>query len=180
MTTASTTLNSQSHSSLWALGLMSGTSLDGIDAALIRTNGLTIEERGPGLTVPYDDDFRAKLKLALGVTVRNPALEAELTRRHGAVVRDLLKDFSPPVDVIGFHGQTIYHAPPLTLQLGDGEQLATLTGIPVVYDFRTQDCSAQHSGRHFHEQSGRRDARARPCAPQWIANGERAAHLHFS
>lgn len=146
MTKQTSSHSSHHNSSLWALGLMSGTSLDGIDAALIKTNGITIEERGPGLTVPYEDDFRAHLKSALGKNVRDLQLEAEVTRRHGAVVMDLLKDFAPTVDVIGFHGQTVYHAPPVTLQLGNGEQLAHLTGIPVVYDFRTHDCNQGGQG----------------------------------
>ncbi len=127
-------------SPLWALGLMSGTSLDGIDAALIRTDGEQILEVGPGITVPYDEAFRGQLKSHLGKNHRDTDLEDELTHRHASVVTDLVKDFSPTVDVIGFHGQTIFHAPPITMQLGNGELLSQLTRIPVVYDFRTHDC----------------------------------------
>lgn len=136
----------ESTSPLWALGLMSGTALDGIDAALIRTDGQTVFEIGPGLTVPYDDDFRGRLKSALGKNRWEAQLEEELTCRHGTVVMDLINDFAPTVDVIGFHGQTVFHAPPVTLQLGDGNLLAQQTGIPVVYDFRTRDCEQGGQG----------------------------------
>ncbi|HNB29328.1 MAG TPA: anhydro-N-acetylmuramic acid kinase, partial [Alphaproteobacteria bacterium] len=79
---------------IWAIGLMSGTSCDGVDAALIRTDGIGVAEFGPALTVPYDSAFRARLKSCLGTSPRDAAagsgpvaaVERELTERHAAAV----------------------------------------------------------------------------------------------
>lgn len=132
---------------LWALGLMSGTSLDGIDAALIRTDGETVAEAGPALTIPYDDPFRRRLAAALGRTAGLEALEAELTRRHARAAERLLAGH-PGVDLVGFHGHTIDHRPAegRTLQLGDGAMLASALGAPVVCDFRSADVAAGGQG----------------------------------
>jgi anhydro-N-acetylmuramic acid kinase len=124
---------------------MSGTSLDGIDAALIQTDGHQILDIGPGLTIPYGEDFRNQLRKALGKNHKNLELEQQLTRLHGEAVQKLCTKFHATVDLIGFHGQTIYHAPPVTLQWGDGDMLADMLGVPVVYDFRSQDCA--HGGQ---------------------------------
>lgn len=123
-----------------SLGLMSGTSLDGIDGALIRTDGVHIHELKTGMTIPYDSDFRERLKKCLNTREKDFALEEELTRRHAELVLSLAKDCPESIQLLGFHGQTIFHAPPETCQWGDGQLLARLTHIPVVYDFRTQDC----------------------------------------
>lgn len=125
---------------LWSLGLMSGTSLDGIDAAIIQTDGVTIKEWGPSLTIPYPSDFQKRLQRVLGTQNHIPALEQELTEHHVTAVNNLLEEWKGPIDLIGFHGQTIYHAPPLTIQWGDGDLLAQKTGIPVISDFRSNDC----------------------------------------
>lgn len=126
---------------IFALGLMSGTSLDGIDGALIKTDGIHIHEIGPGFTIPYDKKFRKQLKEQLGNSIGSPELEEEITRRHADFVTKFRKKTkNTNIDLIGFHGQTIYHAPPKTRQLGDGKLLANLTNTSVVYDFRTQDC----------------------------------------
>src|SRR5512134_130587 len=95
---------------VWAIGLMSGTSADGIDAALIRTDGTTIAEFGPSLTEPYDNAFRVKLKAAFGSQSPVPDIERELTERHARAVQALLaKAGRSPGDVavVGFHGQTL-------------------------------------------------------------------------
>lgn len=131
---------------IWALGLMSGTSMDGIDAAIIKTDGVQVCEIGPGLIVPYDEAYRLQLKKHLGKNLRNTELEREIARRHAKVVKKVLNKTGHPVSLIGFHGQTVYHVPPETLQLGDGKLLAEITGIPVVSDFRTQDCFAGGQG----------------------------------
>jgi len=137
-----------------AIGLMSGTSMDGIDVALIRTDGRGFIDRGPFLGVPYGADFRGQLKRALELarplTDRNGRsaelrdIELELTQRHAIAVAAFLERFglaADAVDVLGFHGQTVLHRPDegLTVQIGDGQELARQTGIPVVYDMRAND-----------------------------------------
>jgi anhydro-N-acetylmuramic acid kinase len=137
-----------------AIGLMSGTSLDGIDVALLRTDGEGRVERGPAMAQAYDAAFRLRLQDALETarTIRDrserpgdlAAIERELTMRHAeAVSAFLAQNNLPPagIDVIGFHGQTVLHRPDdgLTVQLGDGGLLAAETGIAVVYDMRAND-----------------------------------------
>lgn len=127
-----------------AIGLMSGTSLDGVDAAVAVTDGVGVERLGPALTRPYDDNTRARLRAVLGGQGAVAEVEAEITRIHAEVVDDLLAQAglsAGEVDVIGFHGHTILHRPDQrrTWQIGDGALLARLTGIPVVHDFRTND-----------------------------------------
>ncbi|MCR6499563.1 anhydro-N-acetylmuramic acid kinase [Shinella sp. CPCC 101442] len=137
-----------------AIGLMSGTSLDGIDVALLRTDGETVVERGPSLGRSYDAAFRRRLQGALETAkaiverTERPGdlqeIEQELTLRHAEAVLALLaeNDLKPAdIDAIGFHGQTVLHRPDaaLTVQLGDGGLLAKETGIQVVYDMRAND-----------------------------------------
>lgn len=143
-----------------ALGLMSGTSMDGIDLALLRTDGVDVVERGPGLFVPYDAAFRARIAAGLeeakriGERMERPgslaALEQDITRRHADAVAAFLAgaagSWGQP-ELIGFHGQTVLHRPlqALTVQLGDGQLLADLTGLPVVFDMRAEDM--RHGGQ---------------------------------
>lgn len=137
-----------------AIGLMSGTSMDGIDVALLRTDGDGYVERGPATGVSYDAAFRRRLQTALETAkaIRRrderpgnlAQIERELTLRHADAVRTFLDANSilpADVDVIGFHGQTVLHRPEqaLTVQMGDGEFLARETGVPVVYDMRAND-----------------------------------------
>lgn len=134
-----------------ALGLMSGTSLDGIDAALIRTDGQRVAERGAWLTLPYAPDFRECLRSAVYGQGDMAALERELTLQHAEAVAALLRaaHLNPQdVEVIGFHGQTVAHRPNegITVQLGDGALLAEKTGISVVCDFRRRDVAAGGQG----------------------------------
>lgn len=144
-----------SKAKLWrAVGLMSGTSADGIDAALIETDGETAVQRGPTLSQSYEPAFRARLMAAYGSWDPTPEivwLEQELTRRHAAAVASLLAahEVAPQsVDVIGFHGQTLSHdaAQGRTWQIGDGPLLAGLTGIDVVFDLRSADMAAGGQG----------------------------------
>ncbi|HEX7007736.1 MAG TPA: anhydro-N-acetylmuramic acid kinase [Alphaproteobacteria bacterium] len=134
-----------------ALGLMSGTSLDGIDAALVRTDGRAHVELGRALTLPYDPALRELIRSTFGGV--GPVEEAgrALTVAHAEAVRRLLRGsgLSPDdVDVIGFHGQTILHRPAerRTWQIGDGDLLAELTGIAVVDDFRSRDIALGGQG----------------------------------
>ncbi|MEL6887410.1 MAG: anhydro-N-acetylmuramic acid kinase [Pseudomonadota bacterium] len=121
-----------------ALGAMSGTSLDGVDAALIDTDGVALHGFGRSGYRAYSDAERAVLRAALGQW-SGPALTpaTEVTMRAHT---DLLAGFAE-ADVVGFHGQTVAHAPRLqgTLQLGDGAALAHALQRPVVWDFRTSD-----------------------------------------
>lgn len=134
-----------------AVGLMSGTSLDGIDCALIWTDGRSWVETGPSLTLPYDGPFRECLRALLGGRGAVSAVERELTDLHAVAVRQLLRmagKSESEIDLIGFHGHTILHAPEemRTWQIGDGGRLAELTGIPVINDFRTADMLAGGQG----------------------------------
>ncbi|MEZ5872241.1 MAG: anhydro-N-acetylmuramic acid kinase [Nitratireductor sp.] len=143
-----------------ALGLMSGTSMDGIDVALLRTNGKSHLERLAGASFPYDPAFRKELSAALVDATaierredrpgRLAEIERELTIRHAAVVNSFLFEHRmvpADIDVIGFHGQTVLHRPEagLTVQLGDGKLLARQTGINVVHDMRARDM--EHGGQ---------------------------------
>ena len=146
---------------LRAIGLMSGTSLDGIDVAYLETDGEHAVKRGPSATYSYDENQQAMLRQALReateITQRGerPGILAEveksLTRWHADAVESFsaqhgLSDSN--VDVIGFHGQTVLHKPEqgLTVQLGDGPALAKATKIPVVYDMRAADMAAGGQG----------------------------------
>ncbi len=144
-----------------AIGLMSGTSMDGIDIALIRTDGERVVERGPGGTSAYEPAFRRRLAAALdmaaGIRSREQRpgelvdIERELTRRHGEAVNTFLaaQRLRPAeIAVIGFHGQTVLHRPEdrLTIQLGDGKALAAALGLPIAWDLRAADVAAGGQG----------------------------------
>ncbi len=138
-----------------AIGLMSGTSLDGVDVALIRTDGEDIVELGASMTLPYDDAFRDQLRQVLGPAGRAApgAEEAErtLTQRHADLVKAFMQReglAADDIDVIGFHGQTVHHDPKkgVTVQLGDGKLLSDELGIPVVGDFRSRDVNSGGEG----------------------------------
>ncbi|SON56502.1 Anhydro-N-acetylmuramic acid kinase [Hartmannibacter diazotrophicus] len=146
---------------VWCLGLMSGTSMDGVDAALILTDGETIADFGPTHFRPYKererDAMRAALKEARGLddrSARPPALaEAEriVTDCHIEVVRTLVAkadEAGIAAALVGFHGQTVFHAPDrrLTVQIGDGARLAHETGLPVIFDMRAADVASGGQG----------------------------------
>lgn len=140
------------------IGLMSGTSLDGIDAALIRTDGREFSEPLEFISVPYEPEMRDALRGCLGLSDdidgRVRITENEMTVAHAAAVDWLLgKAGKDPVDIdlIGFHGQTIFHDPDhkFTWQIGNGPMLARLTGIDVVNDFRSADVEAGGQGAPF-------------------------------
>jgi len=132
-----------------AIGLMSGTSLDGIDAAFIETDGGAQVKAGPALTIPYDPELRALLRATLGGQGPVEQAESGMTRAHAAAINALMEKHNlPRPDVVGFHGHTILHQPRQgrTWQLGDGALLASLTGIDVVNDFRSADVAAGGEG----------------------------------
>jgi anhydro-N-acetylmuramic acid kinase len=144
-----------------AIGLMSGTSMDGIDLALIKTDGLGLVEKGPWANVTYTPQQRSILRQAMEEAVElkdriaRPgvlaAAEAMITAAHAQIVSEFLAagHMQPNhVDVVGFHGQTILHRPQdsLTVQLGNGAALAQMLKIPVVYDMRAADIAAGGHG----------------------------------
>jgi anhydro-N-acetylmuramic acid kinase len=136
---------------LRAIGVMSGTSLDGVDAAWIETDGVTITRTGIAATLHYEADLRADLRklldLAPTLAADDPFLrdsERRLTEDHAIAVAML----GSGADVIGFHGQTILHDPARgrTWQIGDAAMLARRTRTRVVYDFRSADVAAGGEG----------------------------------
>jgi anhydro-N-acetylmuramic acid kinase len=148
-------------SAVRAIGLMSGTSLDGIDLAFVETDGEAQVRLGPFATRPYSDAERRLLRAALanaralsrahdrpGIL---PQAEAFLTRAHAEAVRSFCKEQGidlASIDLVGFHGQTVLHRPEagLTVQIGDGQALAEEIGRPVVFDFRSADVAAGGQG----------------------------------
>ena len=147
-----------------ALGLMSGTSMDGIDVALIETDGVDVARPLATHFVTYPEPFREVLREAFRRSVRlrdrqaRPgtltATEYGLTMRHADAVREFRRrHLEKPIELIGFHGQTVLHRPiaepglpRVTVQLGDGPALARETGIGVVYNLRAADFAAGGQG----------------------------------
>ena len=150
---------SETFQPMWAVGLMTGTVLDGnIDVALLRTDGERIDAVGGYTLAPYPQHIRDLLEETLAAARAwnfdgpEPAIfaeaEAELTRAQSAAVRDLVEDQGlamADIGVVGFHGQTVLHRAPQpgrigrTRQLGDGDLMHRLLGVPVAYDFRSAD-----------------------------------------
>ena len=135
-----------------AIGLMSGTSLDGVDAAFIETDGESRIATGPFLTIPYEDSERAALRSVLGGKGDVAGAERVVTEAHARAVARLRAEHGiDAVDLIGFHGHTILHDPQAhrTWQIGDGALLAQRTGVDVVCDFRSADVAAGGEGAPF-------------------------------
>lgn len=136
--------------------------MDGIDLAMLRSDGGDVVERGPSAFVAYEAAFRRRIEAGLEAAKRiaertqRPgdlaAIEAELTARHGRAVREFLARTDVAAwgtaELVGFHGQTVLHRPAdrLTVQLGDGAALARQVGLPVVYDMRAADMVAGGQG----------------------------------
>ncbi|MBV8521479.1 MAG: anhydro-N-acetylmuramic acid kinase [Acetobacteraceae bacterium] len=136
---------------LRVIGLMSGTSLDGVDAAGLETDGERIGSFGPALTIPYDARLRTDLRQMLDFAPvlapqdpRLPSVVARLTEYHAQAVAALRW----PASLIGFHGQTVLHRPDRrqTWQVGDAAMLAARTGIAVAHDFRAADVAVGGQG----------------------------------
>ena len=144
-----------------ALGLMSGTSMDAVDVALVRTDGTRLAEPVASASFPLDGETRRLLRRAMEeartledrearpgiLREAEDAVTAEHVRAVGAFLEELPSG-SAEIDVVGFHGQTVLHRPEagLTVQLGDGAALARETGIPVVWDMRAADVAAGGQG----------------------------------
>ena len=134
-----------------AIGLMSGTSLDGVDAAWIQTDGEAVQATGRALTLPYDAGLRADLRRLLDLAptlAPDDALLADVTVRLTARHAEAVAALGVAADIIGFHGQTILHRPAArrTWQIGDAAALAAQTGLPVAHDFRSADVAAGGEG----------------------------------
>ncbi|MEO0498124.1 MAG: anhydro-N-acetylmuramic acid kinase [Pseudomonadota bacterium] len=147
-----------------AIGLMSGTSMDGIDVALLSTDGDQRVTRGPSMFYSYRADMRQAIERGIEDAVNmthadeRPGtlreLEQKLTEDHAQAVLVFLEQCKMKirhVDVVGFHGQTVLHRPQsrLTVQLGDGKLMAEMLRKPVVYDFRAADVAAGGQGAPF-------------------------------
>ena len=149
---------------LTAIGLMSGTSLDGVDVALIETDGRKVRAFGPCGYRPYTETERRLLRQALyeaadlsdrcarpgilreaehAVTLAHAEAVAAFTAQNRISIQD--------VDIVGFHGQTVLHRPErgLTVQIGDAAALAKVIHVPVMHDFRAADVAAGGQGAPF-------------------------------
>jgi anhydro-N-acetylmuramic acid kinase len=149
---------------LTAIGLMSGTSLDGVDVALIETDGKRVKALGPSGYRPYSENERGLLRQALaeavGLSRRDArpgilgAAERAVTMAHAEAVAAFIAQnriASGDIDIVGFHGQTVLHRPAdrLTVQIGDGTALARAIHLPVMHDFRAADVAAGGQGAPF-------------------------------
>jgi anhydro-N-acetylmuramic acid kinase len=125
---------------------MSGTSLDGVDAAMVLTDGITIEAFGPSAFRPYRPEEQAVLRAALGQWPGDPAVAAAAEVVENAHA-ELLSRFTG-ADLLGFHGQTLAHDPSGrgTHQCGNGAILAQLLDLPTVWDFRSADVTMGGQG----------------------------------
>ncbi len=151
---------------IWAIGLMTGTVLDGnIDVALLKTDGERIETFGTYTLAPYPQSIRDLLEQTLAEARAwnfegpEPKIfaraEQELTRAQSAAVREHVESAGlamADIGIVGFHGQSVLHRAPTpqrigaTRQLGDGELMHELLGVPVAYDFRSADVGAGGQG----------------------------------
>lgn len=133
---------------------MSGTSVDGVDVALVETDGERIASFGPTLTVAYPDEVRRTIRAAFGAeqpSVATAAAERAVTEAHASAAAEWSSKHGVPIasiDVVGFHGQTITHRPErrFTWQVGDGAMLARSLGVRVVNDLRSADVAAGGQG----------------------------------
>ncbi len=146
------------------IGLMSGTSLDGVDVALIETDGKRVQGFGPSGYRPYTPHERSLLRQALTEAVHLPQRDARpgilreaeraVTVAHAEAVATFIAQnriTCEDIDIVGFHGQTVLHRPErkLTVQIGDAAALAKAIHIPVMHDFRAADVAAGGQGAPF-------------------------------
>ena len=148
------------------IGLMSGTSLDGLDVALCRFSGSgeqTLVEVTNFATLPYDEAFKSEIRRVFAKQEIDfqhfTLLNVLVAERHAAIINQCLTEWKIPaeeIDLIASHGQTVFHAPRVyhglpdypnaTLQIGDGDHIARRTGIITVSDFRQKHVAAGGEG----------------------------------
>lgn len=146
---------------------MSGTSMDGIDISLVRTNGIGLERLNKNYFYKYTDEKKSFLKSFLNDFIdinlkRKKELDDFITNEHYLALKDL--DILKSSQLIGFHGQTIYHNPKTktSIQIGDPKKLSNMLNRNVVFDFRSNDLSLGGQGaplapiyhKHIIEKSG--------------------------
>src|SRR6195952_2202871 len=147
-----------------AIGLMSGTSLDGVDVALIETDGKRVRSFGPSGYRAYTEGERGLLRQALAEAVNlsqrdaRPGVLREAERAVTIAHAEAVAAFTAQhhitrenIDIVGFHGQTVLHRPAqkMTVQIGDATALAKAIHIPVMHDFRAADVAAGGQGAPF-------------------------------
>ena len=151
------------NTAIWVAGCMSGTSLDGVDVAMIRTDGNEVFDFGESAFRPYSEAEQALFRAELGQWQASEGL-CELIETAHAEALSQLSGF----ELIGFHGQTLAHAPDQrrTYQAGDGAVLAEAMGVPVVWDFRSADVQLGGQGAplapFYHHALARRIGAPRP------------------
>ena len=135
------------------IGLMAGTSIDGIDASLVKTDGTMLARTGHALTLPYRDETRRMIFAAMAdhkaLSANETAmLNTMIADDHASVVETLMEQAGIRPDCIGFHGQTIFHDPEngLSIQMGEAQRLAERLTLPVVHQFRQADLAAGGQG----------------------------------
>jgi len=141
-----------------AIGLMSGTSMDGVDASLIRSNGIDEFTNILDKYYEYDDNLHQGLidlrnlilvdEDLIKYSNRLSELEREITIFHSKVVNEISLKYNDEIDFIGFHGQTIFHnsEKKITKQLGEGNLLSQIVNKRVIYDFRQEDLKNNGQG----------------------------------
>ncbi|MGV6801797.1 MAG: anhydro-N-acetylmuramic acid kinase [bacterium] len=156
-------VQSVSDKVLTSIGLMSGTSLDGVDVALLKTDGQAIIEHGPAISVPYSRDVKIHVQRAIKAALEGREGADEIAKATDFVTTayiDAVRHFmerhklsKQEIDIIGLHGQTILHRPPLdavsigrSWQIGSGAIMAEELGIDVVCNFRQEDMKAGGEG----------------------------------
>ena len=134
-----------------SLGLMSGTSMDGVDASIIKSNGEDKYETVFDQYFEYDEEIyreliniRGKINSSKNLTENSIAintLERKITLFHAKICNQIIKECTLDLDLVGFHGQTIFHSPneKISKQLGDGDLLSSLLEKKVIYNFRAND-----------------------------------------
>src|SRR5438552_2050882 len=177
---------------LTAIGLMSGTSLDGVDVAMIETDGRKVKAFGPSGYRPYTDHERGLLRQALTEAVHLPQRDARpgilreaeeaVTKAHAEAVITFTAQHRitrEEIDIVGFHGQTVLHRPEkrMTVQIGDATALAKAIHIPVMHDFRAADFAAGGHGAPlvpvYHRALAHSPVREGPIAVVNICGGAR-------
>ena len=137
------------------IGLMSGTSMDGINGTIVETDGVSLKRTNISTILKYQKQTKLILLEAINsptTFIKNKSLKCELDNLiaidHASTVKSLLKRYHSTPKYIGFHGQTILHNPrkKITIQLGNSDLLSNLTGIDVISDFRMDDILAGGQG----------------------------------